>query len=451
MEGRDRQVMALSQNTSSEHKRKWKQLSRWERIRLVAEDKSVIFTGLLRHINAETLSEAFNAIDGSKALGVDGVSKATYGKNLEGNLANLARQIKVGSYKPQKKREVLIPKGNGQTRPIVISCFEDKLVEWVIGKILEQVYEPLFIRNSFGFRPNKSAHQAIEASYYSLKEGKRSHVVEIDFTSCFNSIPHRELIKLLFKRISEDAFIGLIGRFLKVGCLNQLGDTVNPEAGTPQGSIMSPILANIYLDEVIDQWFLRTYGSYSNILVRYADDAVFFFHKKEIAEQFVSDLEERVDEFRLTLNADKTKLVDFGKDKHQDFDFLGFTFYWGRKPLFGGRRLKIKTAKKTLHKKIEAFESWIKSRRSAEKLTALMKTARIKLLGHYRYYGYVINLGGLNHFYFQVTRILFKWLNRRSQKPSFDWVVFERKLKQFAIPPTPPMANLRILGWSPYV
>lgn len=414
--------------------------NRWERIGSRALEKDAVFTNLLTHINAETLREAFQALDGNKATGTDSITKEQYGKNLEVNLKELVRKIHVGSYKPQDKREVLIPKSDGKMRPLAIACFEDKLVDWVVSKILTTIFEPLFIRNSFGFRPNKSAHEALRATYMSLKDNKRPHVVEIDFASFFNTIPHRGMMKALSAKITDKRFKGLIGRFLKGGILEQSGTTTTPTAGTPQGGIMSPILANIYLNEVIDQWFVEHYASYSNIIVRYADDAVFFFKKKEQADAFLEELQIRVERFGLSLNMDKTKTVDFRKSENNHFDFLGLTFYWGEKKKHRPRPLKMKTRRKSLHKKMQEFEQWIKKNRSAMKLNAIWEKAKEKLKGHYSYFGLWTNCPKLWHFYHNAVTCLFKWLNRRSQKRSYDWEAFMRRLEHLPLP-TPPLTQ----------
>lgn len=420
--------------------------NRWERIGSRALEKDAVFNNLLTHINVDTLREAFQALDGKKAVGIDGITKEQYGEELDENLKELARKIHTGTYKPQDKREVLIPKSDGKQRPLAIACFEDKLVDWVISKILTSIFEPLFIRNSFGFRPNKSAHDAIKAAYMSLKDDKRPYVVEIDFASFFNTIPHRGMLKALSARITDKRFKGLIGRFLKGGILEQSGKRVDPTVGTPQGGIMSPILANIYLNEAIDQWFVDTYASYSNIIVRYADDAVFFFKKQEQADAFLTDLQKRVERFGLTLNMDKSHTVDFRKSENNDFDFLGFTFYWGKKKKYRKRPLKMKTRKKSLHKKMQEFEEWIKGNRSKMKFAALWQKAKEKLLGHYAYFGLWTNYQKLWHFYTQATRSLFKWLNRRSQKRSFTHEEFERKLKLRPLPTPPLTQNLIQFG-----
>jgi len=419
--------------------------NRWLRIGYAAGNRTAVFNSLMGHINVETLREAYDCVDGRKAIGIDGVSKKAYGKKLEENLANLADRIHKGSYKPQEKREVLIPKANGKMRPIAISRIEDKLVEWVVGKILSCMYEPLFIRNSFGFRENRSAHGAIEAIYCSLKDNKRPNVVEIDFASFFNSIPHRKLIKILSKRMNDGRFKGLIGRFLKIGIIKQTGELEKPTVGTPQGSIMSPVLANIFLHEVLDQWFLENYASKANVIVRYADDAVFFFKGKDVAEKFVKALGKRIEQYDLELNEEKTNVISFDKSEHNTFDFLGFTFYWDKKRRGGKQPLKIKTQQKGLHKKIQEFYHWIKFIRSKIKLKEIWKLAKAKLTGHYNYFGYADNLPKLNHFYYEAIRSLFKWLNRRSQKRSFNWEQFKRKLEFNPLPTPPPMTKLKHL------
>jgi len=460
MEQRDRQNLDLNPGTqltrsgrAAGHKRNGCKmdplLSGWIRIGIKAQDRHVVFGNLHTHINVDSLREAFKALDGKKALGVDKVSKAEFGKNLEANLENLARRVQRGSYRPKPKREVHIPKANGKTRPLAIACFEDKLVDWVVGKILSAVFEPLFIRNSFGYRPNKSADDAIKACYYSLCKDKRQHIVEIDFSSFFNTIPHRKLMKVLGKRISDKRFKGLIGRFLKGDLLTVDGETLPSQLGTPQGSIMSPVLANVYLNEVIDQWFITTYASYNNIITRYADDAIFFFKEEALATKFLEGLKKRVSEYGLRLNEDKTRTLKLTKSNHEDFDFLGFTFYWGKQ---GSRTLlKVKTQKEKLIKSIQEFDQWIKQNRNTMKLKDLWARAKAKIQGHVNYFGYWMNATKLHHFYIQATRSLFKWLNRRSQKRSYSWEGFMERIKYFPLTKGFTPRKLKTLGASVYV
>ena len=410
----------------------------------------MVFNNLLTHIDQESLREAYKALDGSKALGIDRISKHEYGKHLEANLEKLVSKIHRGSYRPQAKREVMIPKANGKQRPLAIGCFEDKLVEWTVAKILTQVYEPVFIRNSFGFRPSRSAHHAIKACYQTLKDNKRPHVVEIDFARFFNTIPHAKMMETLSRRIVDRRFKGLIGRLMQAAILTADGATIPTEVGTPQGSIVSPILANVYLDAMLDQWFIANHASYNSIIVRYADDAVFMFRSEETANHFVEQLYQRAAQYGLELNRDKTRIINFRNTENSQLDFLGFTLYWGKGC---GRKhlLKVKTQKKQLHKKIMEFDQWVKEVRSQMKLSEIWKLADAKLRGHYEYFGYWSNRAKLNHFYQEAIKSLFKWLNRRSQKRSYSWKGFQERLKQFPIGTPPPINELRQLGWSPYV
>ncbi|MBL6992178.1 MAG: group II intron reverse transcriptase/maturase [Bacteriovoracaceae bacterium] len=419
-------------------------LNRWMRISLRAQKQNSVFQNLLTHFHVESLTEAFNALDGSKALGVDRVSKQAYKKNLQANLENLVDRIKRGVYHPMPKKEVLIPKSNGKTRPIAIACFEDKLVDWVISRILTEIYEPMFIKTSFGFRPEKSCDNAVEASYYNLKDNNRPNVVEIDFSNFFNTIPHKKLMGILEEKIEDVKFRAIIRRFLQGDTIHANGEKLPCKRGTPQGGIMSPILANIYLNEVVDQWFKRTYNNHNCRIVRYADDAVFFFKDKDEAKRFLSAFKERVDRFDLILNMEKTNTLSFGKQEKNHFSFLGFTFYWGRHGNY--RFLKVKTQKERLIKSIQEFYLWTKQIRNRIKLKEIWKLAKAKLQGHYNYFGYWMNRSKLNHFYQEAIKSLYKWLNRRSQKRSYNWDGFNERLKFHPLPIPPEKQKLKRLG-----
>jgi group II intron reverse transcriptase/maturase len=429
-------------------------LNSWVRIRLHANrGKDATFNNLLTHFNVENFREAFRALDGSKAKGMDGVTKGDYSNGLDDKLANLENRIHKGTFRPQPKKEVLIPKANGKTRPIAISAFEDKIVEWTLGKVLESVYEPVFIRNSFGFRPKKSAHNAIEASYLTLKDNKRPFVVEIDLKSFFNTVSHRKLMKILQIKIQDPRLLGLIARFLKAEIHHVEDDLAkSSDVGTPQGSVMSPILANIYLHYVLDEWFLRNYASHTAVIVRYADDAIFMFDKKEKADRFLSELRDRLSAFELELNEEKTTIVDFTRGKNGIFHFLGFSLYWAKRFMSPKLTLSIKTHREKLHKKMDDYTLWIKKNRSYLKTKTIWERTKLKLIGHYNYYGYYCNRRSLWRYYHHVTWNLFRWLNRRSQKRSFSWEKFKTIIASSHVRlPTPPlMKNLKQLGWNPY-
>jgi len=456
MERREQQKLNREHLSQSSHRtrmaeKKGYALNSWARISLLSKDDKIVFNNLFSHINDENLRQAFRAIDGSKAIGIDNITKKQYAQNLDENLKSLLTRLHTGTYRPQVKREVLIPKANGSTRPIAIGCFEDKLVEWVVGKILESVYDNVFIRNSFGFRPRKSADDAIRANYNILKDDKRPFVVEIDLKNFFNSVPHVKLQEILSYRINDRKFAGLIRRFLKTEILKQDGSQSESTVGTPQGSIMSPILANIYLHHVIDKWFAQNHASKEAAQVRYADDAVFMFSQEERAKAFLVALENRLTKFGLSLNKDKTGIINFKKSNKQTFNFLGFTFYWNRKKGWNKINLVIKTQKDKLFKKVSEYTEWLKANRARYTTKEIWKITALKLRGHYNYFGYYCNRHRLQMFYFEITRSMFKWLNRRSQRKSFSWEQFKRKLYYNPLPTPPETTQLKTIGWSPYV
>lgn len=412
----------------------------WLRIGLSAKDLKKQFNNLFCHFTVANLREAFRALDGNKAAGISGMTKRDYARQLDENLADLWNRLHKGTYRPMPKKRTYIPKANGKMRPLAISEFEDKLVEWVLAKILSSVYEPLFIRTSFGFRPRRSAQDAIKAAYLSLKDDQRQNVVEIDLASFFDTVSHRKMIKLLQFRITDPRIQSLVSRFLTAGILEEEGKLVRPDAGTPQGGIMSPVLANVFLHYALDNWFLENYASRGAIIVRYADDAVFIFEREDQANDFKQALKVRLEKFALKLNEDKSGIIHFGKNLGNVFHFLGFTFYWGYGRGATKKYLKVKTEKNKLGKKIQEYTDWIKENRAKFCTDELWEQTKAKLRGHYNYYGVTTNRPKLNHFYYAVTQSLFKWLNRRSQRKSFTWERFARRLR-FNPLPQPPMVS----------
>jgi group II intron reverse transcriptase/maturase len=391
------------------------------------------------------LREAFRALDGNKAAGISGMTKRDYARKLDENLAGLVDRLHKGTYRPMLKKRSFIPKADGKMRPLAISEFEDKLVEWALAKILSSVYEPLFIRNSFGFRPRRSAQDAIKAAYLSLKDDKRPNVVEIDLASFFDTVSHRKLIKLLQIRVTDPRIQSLVSRFLTAGILEEEGKLVRPDSGTPQGGIMSPVLANVFLHYALDEWFLKNYASSGAIIVRYADDAVFIFEKEDQAASFKTALKARLEQYALKLNEDKSGIVRFGKTLGSVFHFLGFTFYWGHDRGATKKYLKVKTEKNKLGKKIQEYTDWIKANRAKFCTNELWEQTAAKLRGHYNYYGVHTNRSKLSHFYYAVVGSLFKWLNRRSQRKSFTWERFARRLRFNPLPQPPIVSALKPL------
>jgi RNA-directed DNA polymerase len=417
---------------------------KWIKYALLAQKKDVKFTTIFNLLDEDLLSKGYSALSGRKAKGIDGMSKKEFGNNLKRRITKLHDSIKSGTYRPMPKRETFIPKANGKLRPIAVATFTDKVVEHSLSKVIQLAFEPLFIRNSFGFRPNKSAHGAIEASYMILKDEKRPWVVEIDFENFFNSVPHKELMKMLRKRIVDNRLCGLVYRLLKSEIIST-EKSYWPQMGTPQGSVVSPVLANLYLHYVLDEWFTREVANQDSQMVRYADDAVFMFKTEDEARDFLTKLAERLKLFKLNLNMDKTKIIDFRKSANERFNFLGFTFYWGKRRFKQRSSLRIKTADDKFFKKIEEFKEWIKANRSRMKTRPLMEEVKLKLRGHYNYFGFWCNRNRLSYYHHLIGGICFKWLNRRSQKKSFGWETFLDRFADCLIAP-PAINQLRVLG-----
>lgn len=423
----------------------------WNRISSLARE---IKTGALKNLfhvfNEENLKEGFVALDGSKARGIDNVSKKDYEKKLDSNIKNLMTRLHGQSYAPKPKREVLIPKADGSKRPIAIACTEDKLVERVTANLLTGIYDQTFSRNSFGFRPGLSCHHAIRKVYNVLDVKNGYHfVVEIDLAKFFNTVNHRLLMKLLKKRIANKKLLSLVHRQLTAKIETEEGELVTPGMGTPQGGIVSPILANVFLHYAIDEWFEQNYKSKAE-MVRYADDCIFMFKSKERAEEFLMTLRTRLDEYKLKLNEEKSRIINFTTNSNEGFDFLGFTFYRGRNRKVRGRLLAIKTSKKKLTKAFTDFTDWIKKNRNVMKTKELLKVVNLKLRGHYEYFGYRCNRNNLAKYHFEVSTALYKWLNRRSQKKDMSMERFIEAIAKHLYQP-PEMMNLKSIGRDPYV
>ncbi len=395
---------------------------------VAVRDPQRVFDNLIHHVNEDNLRQAFRGLNGRKAVGVDHVTKSEYGKNLQSNIEALSREIYLGGWRPRPSREVSIPKPSGSNRPLAVGCLEDKIVQSLLAKILEAIYEPRFHRHSYGFRNGRNAHQALGRVYSAInKRGKHTVVVEMDIEKFFNHIDHDKLMELLKLRISDEKLLRLIGRMLRNSILSKDGTLIDNTTGTPQGSPVSPILANIYLHHVLDEWFDKNYIGRAE-MVRYADDAVFIFDDPKIAEDFKLSLRQRFAEYGLRLNEEKSGIVQLSPaHKGSRINFVGFVIYWG-KTLTTKAVLKIKTAPERFHRAIQNFKEWIKSVRNRFPTKELWRRVAARLRGHYNYYAVSFNSDQIHKCYFLCTRELFKWLNRRSQKRSFSWSEFARKL-----------------------
>ena len=398
-------------------------------------DKKV--QNLASYINVDTLRAVHKQMNKHKAYGIDRVTKEDYELNLETNLENLITRMKRGSYKPNPTRRVYIPKdGSNKKRPLGISCYEDKLVENVISQILTQIYEPKFYNESYGFRPNRNCHQAVREVIENVQYRKTNYVVEADIKGFFDNVNHEWLLKFLQHDIADKKFLEIIEKFLKAGIMEN-GKYLDSEKGTPQGNGASPILANVYLHYVLDNWFdvkVRKRSQGECHLIRYCDDFVCCFQNNWEAEDFYKKLQERFEKFGLELAMEKTKILEFGRftrqnrkgrnaGKPETFDFLGFTFYCGQNGKKEFFRCMVKTSKKKFKSKILAMKEWIKNHRTMP-LEVIFKMVNAKLRGHYQYYGVTDNTRHVKNYLSQTKWLLFKWLNRRSQKVSYTAETF---------------------------
>jgi group II intron reverse transcriptase/maturase len=396
------------------------------------------FGGLYQLINKESLRECFHLLRKSAAPGVDGVTAQEYEKELEKNLDNLVDRLKRKAYHAKLVRRKYIPKGDGKMRPLGIPALEDKLVQLVATEILSAIYEGVFLDCSYGCRPGRGPQRAIREMTQALQFGGYHFIVEADIKRFFENIQHQWMIRMLEERIQDGAMLRLISKWLKAGIMEEDGSVVNPITGTPQGGIISPILANVYLHYVLDLWFekrVKRNDQRSRRLFRYADDFVALFKHRYEAEAFHRDLIERLRKFGLEVAPDKTQQIRFGRsggDYNGRFDFLGIEFSWG-KSRKGPPTIKRRTARKKLRNSIRAFDDWIRKNRS-KKLKELMELLKAKLTGYWNYFGLIGNNQSMNHYWWEVQRRLFKWLNRRSQRKSYTWSCFNRMIRRFEIP-----------------
>jgi len=399
-------------------------------------EKRYRFRNLYRELNEELLRDSWRLLRKDAALGVDRVSAAEYEANLEENIRQLVERLKRKSYRARLVRRQYIPKGDGRMRPLGIPAIEDKLLQLAVKRLLEAIYEQDFLSSSYGYRPRVGALDAADQLQLKLQFGGYHHVVEADIKGFFDNLSHEWLMRMLAERIDDQAILRLIKKWLKAGVLDTDGKVLRPEGGTPQGGIISPILANVYLHYALDLWFERVFQRSCRggaFLVRYADDFVCGFGREEEAQRFYGELEERLWKFGLELAADKTRVVPFSRYRcgETSFDFLGFEFRWGtdRK---GQARLKRRTSRKKFRNSVKRVAEWCKQNRH-RRVGEQFQRLNAKLRGYYNYYGVRGNYASLNEFFQQVQRLHLKWLNRRSQRQSYNWAGYRELLRHFAL------------------
>lgn len=408
----------------------------------------VSFTSLAYRIDLTWLYEAYVRTRKDGAPGVDGQTAEEYQQELGANLRLLLERAKSGSYYAPPVKRAHIPKdpSNKETRPIGIPTFEDKVLQRAAHMVLEPLYEQDFLDCSYGFRPGRSAHQALQALWRRLMEVGGGWVIDLDIRKFFDTMSHQHIRQILRKRVSDGVLLRLIGKWLKAGVWEN-GEVSYPEQGTPQGGVISPLLSNIYLHEVLDTWFereVRPHLKAKAYLIRYADDAVMVFASEADARKVMEVLPKRFARYGLTIHPEKTRVVNFtrprGKSEAREkksFNFLGFTHYWGvsRK---GAPFVRRSTQKERFARALKKVAEWCKRNRHApvrEQQEALNR----KLQGHYAYYGIGSNIHQLRNFHHQVKRIWRKWLMRRTRSRWITWEAFTRMLKVY------PLAQARIV------
>lgn len=413
---------------------------------LAKQNSEMKFTSLAHLLNEEFLKHCHHTLPSDKALGVDQISKADYNENLDENISNLVKSMKSRSYKPKPVLRKYIDKvGTNKKRPLGIPSHEDKIVQKGIAKILNAIYENDFLDSSFGFRPQRGCHDALKILNVYIEKRYTSYIVDADIKSFFDHVDHEWMIKFLEHRIADQSLLKLIRRFL-IGGYIELGKRYDVDRGTPQGGIISPILANIYLHYVLDLWFHKTVREQCRgqaFMVRYADDYVCCFQYESDAKAFYQALVDRLGKFSLEIAEDKTKIIPFGrfasencqkegKGKPPTFDFLGFTHYCS-KSKEGKFRVKRKSSAKKVKAKLQKCKQWLKANRTKD-IQLIMDKMRRSLIGYYNYYCITDNTANVDLYLDQVKGLIFKWMNRRSQKRSFNWDKFTLFLKRFPLP-----------------
>jgi group II intron reverse transcriptase/maturase len=405
------------------------------------------FTSLNHHLDLDWLGEAYDRTRKDGAAGVDGQTGLEYGESLVDNLEALLERAKSGTYRASPVRRVPIPKGTGkQTRPLGIPTFEDKVLQRAVVMMLEPIYEQDFLHCSYGFRPGRSAHMALQALWQQVMGLGGCWLVEVDIQKFFDTLDHAQLRAFLQRRVRDGVLLRLIDKWLKAGVFEDGGLTY-PEAGSPQGGVISPLLANVYLHYVVDEWFEQVVKPCLKgraFLVRYADDFVMGFACAEDARRVLGVLPKRLGKYGLTIHPDKTRLVRFvsparvpsagpgSASQPESFDFLGFTHFWSRS-LKGNWVVKRKTADSRLRRALRRIAEWCRRNRHLP-VREQYETLTQKLRGHYQYYGVIGNKPSLQRYYYGVVCLWRKWLGRRKRRGQFSWARFLGLLRVLVLP-----------------
>ncbi len=409
-------------------------------------ESKVRFTSLYHLMNQEYLRGRFAGLRKDAAAGVDKQTKEDYAENLEESLKGVVERLHKMAYRPMPVLRKYIPKaGSTKMRPLGITALEDKIVQSGMTGILEAIYEQDFIRDSYGFRPGRSQHDALRVLSQTVEKKPVSYIVEADIKGFFDNVDHDWMMKFLAHRIADARMLRMVKRFLIAGIMED-GEQKPNEKGTPQGGIISPLLANIYLHYVLDLWFEKKFSpaceGYARI-IRYCDDFVVCFQRKSDAERFMLELTERLKKFALEIEPTKTQMIRFGRyasqnaagsgKKPETFDFLGFTHYCSRTRDGKRFRVKRKTARKKFNAKVRELKEFLKESRTLP-TSKIMEKVQMKLRGHYQYYGVTDNMLGIARFHYEVKRLVFKWLNRRGRRNCMDWEKFIKLMKIYPLP-----------------
>ena len=412
------------------------------------------FTSLFHLMNEELLLGCFERLRKDAASGIDGVTKEQYAEQLPENLRQLVDRLHRMAYIPQPVERVYIPKpGSDKMRPLGITALEDKLVQAGLCRILQAIYEQDFIDDSYGFRPGRGCHDALRALSQTVENQPVNYIVEADIRGFFDNVDQDQLMAFLAHRIADKRVLRYIKRFLKAG-IQEDGIFRASERGTPQGGVISPLLANIYLHYSLDLWFTRRFIKTcmgTARLIRYADDFVVCFQAEADAKRFRQAMEERLNQFGLEIAPEKTQSIEFGAfaikwakergEKAATFDFLGFTHYCSRSRDGRRFRMKRKTISKRFTAKLKAYKEWLRKNRTLPTPEIIQKTAR-KLRGHYGYYGVTDNSKGICAYFYEVKGILYKWLSRRGKKGGYSWAKFAKLLACYPLPTPRIIVNL---------